>query len=90
MPSNQAVWIKGPKAYPLELGPAPFPTPRPGEVAIRPQSYALNPVEWKVQEQDFFIKDYPFILGAEVAGCIADLGDGVTHLRKGKRVIAEP
>lgn len=40
------------------------------------------------REQDFFIKDYPFILGAEVAGCIADLGDGVTHLRKGKRVIA--
>ncbi|KAJ0136570.1 Uncharacterized protein HZ326_20412 [Fusarium oxysporum f. sp. albedinis] len=78
MPTNQAVWIKGPKAYPLELGPAPFPTPRPGEV---------NPVEWKVQEQDLFIKDYPFILGADVAGYITDLGDGVTHLRKGKHVI---
>ncbi|KAH6990011.1 hypothetical protein EDB80DRAFT_587413 [Ilyonectria destructans] len=49
MPTNQAVWIKGPKAYPLELGPAPFPTPGPGEVVVRPQSYALNPVEWKVQ-----------------------------------------
>lgn len=39
------------------------------------------------REQDFFIKDYPFILGADVAGYIEDVGKGVTHLLKGQRVI---
>ncbi|KAH7230173.1 chaperonin 10-like protein [Fusarium redolens] len=87
MPTNRAVWIKGPKSYPLEVGPATFPTPKSGEVVIKAQSYALNPVEWKIQEQDFFIKTYPFILGADVAGYVEDIGEGVTHVQKGQRVM---
>ncbi|KNB09687.1 hypothetical protein FOXG_10211 [Fusarium oxysporum f. sp. lycopersici 4287] len=67
MPTNRAAWVRGPKSYPLEVGPATFPTPKSGEVIIKAQTYALNPVEWKVQEQDFFVKTYPFILGADVA-----------------------
>uniref|UniRef100_A0A0C4DJJ5 Uncharacterized protein n=1 Tax=Fusarium oxysporum (strain Fo5176) TaxID=660025 RepID=A0A0C4DJJ5_FUSOF len=87
MPTNQAVWIKGPKAYPLELGPAPFPTPRPGEVVIRPQGYALVRIP--------LLSNVPATNGhpnfrTQLNGrfsYIEDLGDGVTHLRKGQRVI---
>ncbi|ENH64092.1 Zinc-binding alcohol dehydrogenase domain-containing protein cipB [Fusarium oxysporum f. sp. cubense race 1] len=87
MPTNRAAWIRGPKSYPLEVGPATFPTPKSGEVIIKAQTYALNPVEWKVQEQDFFVKTYPFILGADVAGYVEDVGEGVTHVQKGQRVM---
>ncbi|EXK27705.1 hypothetical protein FOMG_15931 [Fusarium oxysporum f. sp. melonis 26406] len=87
MPTNRAAWVRGPKSYPLEVGPATFPTPKSGEVIIKAQTYALNPVEWKVQEQDFFVKTYPFILGADVAGYVEDVGKGVTHVQKGQRVM---
>ncbi|KAK2474670.1 hypothetical protein H9L39_14630 [Fusarium oxysporum f. sp. albedinis] len=89
MPTNRAAWIRGPKSYPLEVGPATFPTPKSGEVIIKAQTYALNPVEWKVQEQDFFVKTYPFILGADVAGYVEDVGEGVTHVQKGQRVMGK-
>jgi hypothetical protein len=39
------------------------------------------------REQDFFIKTYPFILGADVAGYVEDIGEGVTHVQKGQRVM---
>ncbi|EWY83152.1 hypothetical protein FOYG_13003 [Fusarium oxysporum NRRL 32931] len=41
MPTNRAAWIREPKSYPLEVGPATFPTTKSGEVIIKAQTYAL-------------------------------------------------
>ncbi|KAL0939587.1 Zinc-binding alcohol dehydrogenase domain-containing protein cipB 2 [Colletotrichum truncatum] len=87
MTNNEAAWIKHDKAYPLEVGPAPFPEAGPGEVVLKNQVIALNPVEWNIQANNFFIKDFPFILGADAAGYVEEVGEGVTHVQKGQRVM---
>ncbi|KAJ3454748.1 hypothetical protein MRS44_013348 [Fusarium solani] len=87
MLENQAAWILAPTANPLVVRDAPKPTPEPGQVVIRSQVIALNPVEWKVQDFDFFHNKYPLILGADVGGIIEEVRENVTHLQKGQRVI---
>ncbi|KAF2144076.1 uncharacterized protein K452DRAFT_246233 [Aplosporella prunicola CBS 121167] len=87
MVKNQAAWITAGKAKPLKVDEAPEPKAEAGEVVIKNQAVAVNPVDWKVQDYDFVIKSYPNILGTDVAGIIEEVGEGVTRLHKGQRVI---
>ncbi|KAH8091371.1 GroES-like protein [Cristinia sonorae] len=61
--------------------------PGPGEVLIRAEATALNPVDWKVQASGApFVTDYPAIMGTDSAGTVVEIGEGVTRLRVGDRV----
>lgn len=42
----------------------------------------------QIQDYDFFVKEYPFILGTDVAGTVVEVADGVTNVKKGDRVLA--
>lgn len=43
---------------------------------------------WKTtRDFDFFRNKYPLIMGADVGGLIEEVGEGVSHLHKGQRVI---
>jgi NADPH:quinone reductase len=70
----------------------PDPTPAAGEVLIRVEAVGLNFADVMRRRGD----DYPdpspppFTLGAEVAGTIAALGEGVTWLNVGDSVFASP
>lgn len=33
------------------------------------------------------VQKYPTVLGADAAGLVEEVGDGVTHLKRGQRVI---
>ena len=73
----------------LTLADVPDPTPGPGQVRIDIKAAALNfadtlIIEGKYQEKPPF----PFTPGFECAGTVAELGDGVTHLVPGQRVMA--
>ncbi|KAK2770636.1 zinc-binding oxidoreductase [Colletotrichum kahawae] len=87
MPTNRAAWLTEPKAYPFQIKEAPFPAAGPGEVVIRNVVTALNPAEWKIQDLGVIVQKYPTILGADAAGYIEEVGEGVKHLQKGQRVI---
>ncbi|EXK80122.1 hypothetical protein FOQG_15341 [Fusarium oxysporum f. sp. raphani 54005] len=87
MSSNKAAWILTPKANPLVVQEAPYPSPGPGEVVIKSEVIALNPVENNVQTYNIFQNTYPLIPGADVAGVVHELGEGVSHVKKGQRVI---
>ncbi|KAJ5973370.1 alcohol dehydrogenase [Penicillium waksmanii] len=84
---NEAAWIASAKSKPLQVGPAPAPMPEENEVVIKVAYAAVNPVDWKLQEEASFELKYPFILGTDVAGTIVQLGSGVTRLKLGQRVI---
>ncbi|KAF9871814.1 zinc-binding dehydrogenase [Colletotrichum karsti] len=85
--NNRAAWLTGPKIHPFKIDDAPFPQARPGEVVIKNVATALNPAEWKIQDYGVIVQKYPTILGADAAGYIEEVGEGVTHLEKGQRVI---
>ncbi|GAA5981128.1 hypothetical protein JCM10908_003994 [Rhodotorula pacifica] len=87
MPQNAAAWIPKAKAQ-LEVKEAPDWKVEKGEVLVKVHSVSVQPVDWKIQDYDFFVKEYPFILGTDVAGEIAEIGEGVTNVKKGDRVLA--
>jgi len=86
--SNQAAWITEAKANPLEVKAADLWKAGPGEVLIKNAAWAVNPVDWKVQDYGVIFQKYPNILGEDSAGEIYEVGEGVTSLKKGQRVLA--
>lgn len=75
----------------LELAEVEAPLPGPGEVAIAVEAAGVNfadtlIIRGKYQEKPAF----PFAPGLEVAGTIAQLGEGVTAFQVGQPVMAVP
>ena len=62
----------------------PLPAPGPGEVVIKAEAIGVNFVDTYFRS-GLYPHDLPFVLGAEVAGTVARVGDGVTA-RVGDRV----
>ncbi|ESK92866.1 GroES-like protein [Moniliophthora roreri MCA 2997] len=60
--------------------------PQPGELVVKIQAAALNPADWKIQAYDIFVKEYPAILGTDIAGDVEAVGEGVEGFAKGDRV----
>lgn len=85
--NNRAAWLKVPKAR-LEVDDAAAAKAGPGEVVIKNAFVAINPVDWKVQAIGFATVQYPTILGQDIAGEVVEVGEGVTRVRVGDRVIA--
>ena len=84
---HQAVFLDGAKK-PVRVGPIDTKSPGKGEVLIRSKAIAINPVDWKVQETGWFIDSWPAILGEDVAGEVVEVGDDVTNIKAGDRVMA--
>ncbi len=69
----------------LTLVDKPRPSPGPGEVLIKAEAIGVNFVDTYFRT-GLYPHELPFVLGAEVAGTVAAVGDGVTALRVGDRV----
>lgn len=73
----------------LVIGDLPDPEPGPGEVVIGVEMASFNfPDLLIIQGTYQFRADPPFVPGAEGAGTIVAIGDGVTGLVVGQRVAA--
>ena len=69
----------------------PTPEPGPGQVRVRLHAMALNRLDWWMREGVPGIKlEFPHILGADAAGTIDKLGEGVTNWKVGDRVALDP
>lgn len=72
----------------LEYADFPDPQPKPGEVLIRLRAAALNRVDIFVRVGWAGLKlEYPHIPGADGAGEIASIGEGVIEFQIGDRVV---
>jgi NADPH:quinone reductase-like Zn-dependent oxidoreductase len=70
---------------------APRPAAGPGEVLIRIQAAAINPVDWKIRAgylKDWIPLSFPAILGQDVAGVVESVGAGVKDFKPGDEVYA--
>ncbi len=87
--SNTAAWLPATKAH-LQVGPAPYPHPRAGEIVVENRAVAINPIDWIIQligTTLFSWIKYPFVLGADLAGEVCAVGADVTRFRVGDRVL---
>lgn len=66
------------------------PLAGPGQVVVRVHAAGVNGLDWKVREgyvRDVFPLALPAVLGIELAGVVEQVGDGVTGLAEGDRVM---
>ncbi|MGB6205372.1 quinone oxidoreductase family protein [Mycobacterium sp.] len=75
--------IGGPEV--LSYVEKPQPSPGPGEVLIKSESVGVNFIDTYFRSGQY-PRDVPFVLGTEVAGTVAAVGDGVTTLNVDDRV----
>lgn len=87
-PTQKALLLKAPKGS-FELQTIPVPVPKEGEVLVRVDAAALNPVDWKIKEYDFFIKaeEYPALVGTDIAGEVVEVTEGIENVKKGDEVV---
>ena len=72
----------------LNYGDLPVPSPNKGEVLVKLEAAALNRMDLWVREGWPGIKlTYPHVFGADGAGTVAELGEGVSGWASGERVV---
>ncbi len=90
MTTNQAAWLKA-RFAPLQVAPAPFPEAKENEIVVRVRAVAVNPLERLIQKVGGFMYGwltYPAVIGADLAGDVVAVGEGVTRFKAGDRVLA--
>lgn len=75
----------------IQYGDVPEPEPGPGQVKVRVRATALNYLDiWVRRGWPGLKLEMPHWCGADVAGEVAELGEGVTEWQVGQRVVADP
>ncbi|CAL1717200.1 unnamed protein product [Somion occarium] len=87
IPSEQKALILKTERGDFTIGPYAIDEPGPGEVLVRIEATALNPIDWKVKATAYLdiIKEHPAILGTVAAGVVVALGVGVTKFAVGDK-----
>lgn len=88
-PSTQKAVLLESKCGNYVLGTAPVPKPGPGDILIKVQAAALNPVDYHIQRMGIFFDTFPAIVGTDIAGDVEEVGEGVTDFKKGDRVLVQ-
>ena len=88
-PKNQAAWIPAKKVLHLEVGDAPYTSPRAGEIVVKNGAIGINPFDWILQYQGSVLAphlQYPTVLGCDVAGTVVEVSPDVKRFKIGDRV----
>ena len=86
VPSTQKALLLDAKFGKLGVDTIPVPKPGPGDILVKVQAAALNPVDWKIQKYGIMFETFPAVVGSDIAGDVEELGEGVTDFQKGDRV----
>ncbi|HVX97472.1 MAG TPA: zinc-binding dehydrogenase [Polyangia bacterium] len=75
----------------LEIADVPTPTPGPHEVQVRVTATALNHIDvWMRRGLPALHLKLPHVSGGDVCGVVSALGQGVTGVAEGDRVVLNP
>ncbi len=87
MKAIQCIEWGGPER--LQLADLPLPEPAAGEVRIRVAAAGVNFPDALIVQKKYQVQPaLPFVPGTEVAGTVDAVGEGVTRLKPGDRVVA--
>jgi NADPH:quinone reductase-like Zn-dependent oxidoreductase len=73
----------------LSYEDAQVPEPASGELLVKTIAVSINPIDWKLRRGDLKEMrplEFPAILGRDLSGEVAAVGEGVTDLKVGERV----
>ena len=73
---------------PLEAVRVPVRRPAADQVLLRVAASSLNPLEYKLADLNFMGRTPPVVLGLDLAGVVAAVGDGVNGIAVGDAVAA--
>ncbi|CAL1711139.1 unnamed protein product [Somion occarium] len=90
IPTQQKALLLPSKGADFTLVTIDVPKPEAGEVLVRVEAVGLNSLDYKIQELGFFVSEFPAILGCDASGVVVDIGNGVTDLGIGDKVLLEP
>ena len=75
----------------IQYGDVPEPETRPGQIKVRVRATALNYLDiWVRRGWPGLKLEMPHWCGADIAGEIVELGEGVSDWKVGQRVVADP
>jgi S-(hydroxymethyl)mycothiol dehydrogenase len=86
MPNEVRGVVAGSKGSPVEVTTILVPDPGPGEALVDIQACGVCHTDLHYREGGIN-DDFPFLLGHEAAGVVAEVGDGVTEVAPGDFVI---
>lgn len=78
--TNKAAWLEA-KGSKLHVDTADLVLPGPGEILVENRAWAMNPIDWKMQDWGLHVETYPAIIGCAIAGNVVAVGDEVAHLQ---------
>lgn len=88
VPKNNAAWIDRP-GHAVRVGVHDLRSPGPGEVLVKNRAVAINPFDCLQQSTGEFVDKWPCIFGHDLSGEIVSVGEEVTGLVVGQRVLAQ-
>ncbi|KAI0145626.1 putative quinone oxidoreductase [Xylariaceae sp. FL1272] len=86
MAQNKAAFLDGANAR-LRVGDLDMPKADADRVVVRNRAVAVNPADWKIQEDPSFIRSFPLVLGGDTAGEVIKVGANVKNVKVGDRVL---
>jgi NADPH2:quinone reductase len=75
----------------LSIADLPVPVPGPGQVLVRAEAAALNPIDVKLVTgamREAIPVTHPFVPGVDITGVVTRVGEGVTRFAVGEPVLA--
>lgn len=90
VPQTQKAYILPAPLSEFTLADQPVPSIGAGDVLVRNEAVALNPVDYYLQKTPFgeqYLK-FPAVIGTDFAGIVVKVGEGVTSLKEGDRILA--
>lgn len=64
-----------------------MPKPGPDEIVVQNAAVAMNGVDNWMLGAGVFIKQWPAVIGNDIAGIVYDVGSDVQRFKKGDRII---
>ncbi len=74
----------------LQVRDVKRPTIGPNQALVEVHASSVNPIDWKLRDgqmRSFFKLDFPKILGADIAGIVAEIGESVSRFKVGDAVM---
>ncbi|KAH9917158.1 GroES-like protein [Epithele typhae] len=89
VPAAQKALLIPAKFAPFVVDTIAVPQPKLGELLVRIDATALNPIDWKTRVLGVLAETFPTVTGYDAAGVVVALGEGVTSFAVGDRVMVQ-